>query len=243
MTPQISRRNIAKGAAWAAPAVIATSAIPAYAASTDRTPDDPPLGTICSLFFGSGTVNSQTSKVKLAVQAPNDMLHAGDTVTWVVNMSSGQVPGLNYSQNGAWTLTTDIPKGQTATQFVVTLTANQDVPVQDVNCVAAMIWDGSGSAESSNISPKSTLSVTSSGNNTSYSSGTITIPKRYPTSVNKSGREPLRIDGTCYPTVQWSYLGNTTRYDLDDLLVFNGGSPIAPDSHADNNQKVTTGTC
>ncbi|MFW0180308.1 hypothetical protein ACN082_05925 [Rothia sp. CCM 9417] len=242
MTPQISRRNIAKGAAWAAPAVIATSAIPAYAASSsDRTPNDP-LGTICSLFFGGGNVNSQTTSVYLAVESADGFIHAGETVSWVVDMSRGTVPGLNYPQDGSWTLTTSVPKGQSATQFVVTLTANQDVPVQNVNCVARMIWDGSASAGSSNISPKSTLSVSSSGNDTTYSSK-ITIPKRYGTSVNDSSRTPVYIDGACYPTIQWSYLGNSTKYDLDDLLVFNGGSSIKPDSHADNNQKVTTGTC
>lgn len=35
MTHSISRRTIAKGAAWAAPAVVATAAIPAYAASAE----------------------------------------------------------------------------------------------------------------------------------------------------------------------------------------------------------------
>lgn len=35
MTKTISRRSLAKGAAWAAPVVIATSSIPAYAASTN----------------------------------------------------------------------------------------------------------------------------------------------------------------------------------------------------------------
>ena len=33
MTHNVSRRTLAKGAAWAAPAVVATTAIPAYAAS------------------------------------------------------------------------------------------------------------------------------------------------------------------------------------------------------------------
>ncbi|MFW0120193.1 hypothetical protein ACN08Y_09800 [Rothia sp. P5764] len=238
MTPQISRRNIAKGAAWAAPAVIATSAIPAYAASTQI----PPLGTICSLYFGGGNRNSQTTSVYLAVESADGVIHAGQTVSWVVDMSRGTVPGLNYPQDGSWTLTTSVPKGQSATQFVVTLTANQDVPVQNVNCVARMIWDGSASAGSSNISPKSTLSVTSSGNNTSYSSK-ITIPQRYGTSVNDTSRTPLRIDGACYPKIQWSDLGNSTRYDKDTILYFNGQGPILPDSNANNTQKITTGTC
>lgn len=38
MTENINRRSLAKGAAWAAPAVLATAAMPAYAASCDATP-------------------------------------------------------------------------------------------------------------------------------------------------------------------------------------------------------------
>lgn len=40
MSTNISRRSIAKGAAWATPAVLATAAVPAYAAST-TTPTEP----------------------------------------------------------------------------------------------------------------------------------------------------------------------------------------------------------
>lgn len=241
MSASVSRRNLAKGAAWAAPAVLTTSAIPAYASSQDRS-TTPPLGTICSLFFGGGNINSQTTSVYLSVQSEDGMIYAGQTVSWVFNMSSGTVPGLNYPQDGAWTMTTSPAKGTATKQFTVILTANQDISVDRVNCLARLIWDGSASAQSSNITPKSTLSVNSSGNNTSYSS-TITIPQRWGKSVNDSRRTPLRIEGTCYPKIQWSDLGNSTRYDKDTILYFNGSGPILPDSYADNSQKITSGTC
>lgn len=241
MSQQISRRNIAKGAAWAAPAVVATSAIPAYAASADRSANAP-YGSICSLFFGGGNVNSQTTSVYLKANSPDGMLYAGQTINWVFNMSSGTVPGVNYPADGSWALTTSPAKGTVTNQFTVTLTVNRDIPVSAVDCGARLIWDGSGSAGSSNITPKSTLSVSSSGKSGSYST-TITIPKRYGTTVNDTSRTPLRIDGPCYPTIQWSYLGNSTRYDRDTILYFNGSGPILPDSNAGNDQKVTTGTC
>lgn len=41
MSTNISRRSIAKGAAWATPAVLATSVVPAYAASTEPTEPTP----------------------------------------------------------------------------------------------------------------------------------------------------------------------------------------------------------
>lgn len=40
MTHNVSRRTLAKGAAWAAPAVVATAAIPAYASSRTECPSD-----------------------------------------------------------------------------------------------------------------------------------------------------------------------------------------------------------
>lgn len=170
------------------------------------------------------------------------MLYAGQTVSWVFNMSSGTVPGVDYSADGSSTLTTSPAKGTATKQFTVTLTVNQDISVDRVNCQARLLWDGSGSAGSSNITPKSTLSVSSSGKSGSYST-TITIPQRWGTNVNDSRRTPLRIEGQCYPKIQWSNEGNSTNYNRDTILYFNGSGPILPNSNAGNNQPVTTGTC
>ena len=236
MPASVSRRNLAKGAAWAAPAVLATSAIPAYAASTS------PYGSICSLFFGNGNVNSQTTSIYLNVVSSSGMIYAGQTVTWTFNASSATVPGVNYPSDGSWTLTTSPAKGTRASTFTVTLTANQDISVDRVNCQARLIWDGSASAGSSNITPKSTVTVASSSDLGSYSSK-ITIPQRWGKNVNDSRRTPLRIEGQCYPTIQWVNLGNSTNYNKDTVLYFNGNGPILPDSNAGNNQKITSGTC
>lgn len=35
-TPQIQRRTLARGAAWAAPVILASTSVPAFAASTPR---------------------------------------------------------------------------------------------------------------------------------------------------------------------------------------------------------------
>lgn len=47
-TPQIQRRTLARGAAWAAPVILASTAVPAFAASTPPVEDDCTYGKIVS---------------------------------------------------------------------------------------------------------------------------------------------------------------------------------------------------
>lgn len=232
MSQQISRRNIAKGAAWATPAVLATSAIPAYAASTT------PYGSICRLYFAGGSVNAQRTDIYLSVVSPTGVIPKGQTVTWAVNAPAASGPPVgNYAQDGGWAISSTGSNGS----FTVTLTTTRDVPVSEVNCQAKIVWDSSSSASSTNIRPKSQVTVSSSSPDGS-SSLSMTIPQRFGTKVNDTRRSPLVINGSCYPTIQWSNLGNSTNYNKDTILVFNGKT-ILPDSNAGNDQKITTGTC
>lgn len=237
MSQQISRRNIAKGAAWATPAVVATSAIPAYAASQDRTANTP-YGSVCNLFFGGGGVNAQRTDIYLSVVSSTGVIKKGETVTWTINAPSASgAPVGNYAGDGGWAISSTGSNGN----FVVTLTTTRDVPVSEVNCLAKVVWDSSTSASSTNVKPKSQVTVSSGSGDQSYSLS-MTIPQRYGTSVNDTRRTPLIINGPCYPTIQWSNLGNSTNYNKDTVLVFNGKT-ILPDSNAGNDQKITTGTC
>ena len=235
MPASVSRRNLAKGAAWAAPAVLATSAIPAYAASSDE-----PYGSICRLYFAGGNVNAQRTDIYLSVVSPTGVIKAGQTVTWSINAPAANgAPTGNYAQDGGWAITSS----GSAPNFTVTLTTTRDVPVSEVNCVARLIWDSSPSASSSAVKPKSQVTVTSASPNGSGSySLSLTIPQRYGTRVNDPRRSPVIINGSCYPTIQWSNLGASTTRNKDNILRFNG-KDILPDSNAGNNQLITTGTC
>lgn len=66
MTQQeIKRRTLAKGAAWAAPAILASSQIPAYAASSSTSPDSCEYGKIVSApWFSPWPVNYNGSAAK-----------------------------------------------------------------------------------------------------------------------------------------------------------------------------------
>lgn len=59
-SPTLSRRTIAKGAVWSAPLVVASSAIPAYAASNLNG-----LYGRSSVFSGTGVDNTSTSTVQI----------------------------------------------------------------------------------------------------------------------------------------------------------------------------------
>ena len=49
MTTSVSRRQLAKGAAWSVPVVAAASAVPAMAASQDQA-----YASVCKIFTGDG---------------------------------------------------------------------------------------------------------------------------------------------------------------------------------------------
>lgn len=112
MTTAISRRTLAKGAAWSAPVVVASAAIPAYAASTPRETSQPiDYGIFVTAtamntgsYFGyDGTLNS-------GVAGPNvvDSFRNGDT--WYENDlrwtdGSGPVSGAESYWNGEGSFT------------------------------------------------------------------------------------------------------------------------------------------
>ncbi|MFW0110201.1 hypothetical protein ACN081_05720 [Rothia sp. P13129] len=235
---QISRRTLAKGAAWAAPVVAASAVVPAYASSTDK-----PYGGICDIFFGSGNANAQRTVIGLSVITPNGMMKKGDTVSWVFDATSARVPGLNYSKSGRWSLSVTPPERSNTDngKFTVTLVANQEISTSEVNCIASLLWDSSSSSNSSNITPGSTIKVSSSNGTDSYGL-TVTIPRRNG-KVNDRQYKPVRIDGSCYPTIKFSYLGNSTRYNQDTEIYFNGNKLPDPTGDDGNNQPITYGTC
>ena len=99
-------RSIAKGDAWATPAIAIGATAPAFAASAHK----PTIsGSICQLFYGSGTINQQTHSMYLGITTTTGTIPAGTTISWTICVSGGggtsEVPTTNYSANGIWTLT------------------------------------------------------------------------------------------------------------------------------------------
>ena len=88
-TRPVSRRSLARGVAWAAPVIVAASAVPAYAASSCI----PTLRISGGLVYRWGTIGSSstTQSLDAGAQAYVDNLPAGVTVTnvsyqwWIAN--------------------------------------------------------------------------------------------------------------------------------------------------------------
>lgn len=222
----VSRRTIAKGAAWAVPAIAVASAAPAYAASRPTVV----AASVCSLFYGSGTVNYQTHTINLGVTSSTGVIPAGTTLTWTVSMSGSdnEVPTTNYSQNNIWTLSLSQASGAVATSFTATLTFNQDYTLPDgansTWCAPGLVWTNIYS-----IRPATTVSVSTSGtvgDSGSLNPGQLTydVAKRYDSSssnpiphiyTTKSGSQ------ACWPSIQYSRVlsangrDNVTTYPTD----------------------------
>lgn len=103
----VSRRSLAAGAAWAVPAIAIASAAPAMALSAGV------QGSICRLFYGDGTINTQTHSMYLGVTTTNGIIPKDTVISWTVCVTGGgsgtggtnEYPTTNYSANGSWTLT------------------------------------------------------------------------------------------------------------------------------------------
>lgn len=206
----VSRRTLAKGAAWSLPTIALGVAAPAYAASTDVYGP-----TICSLFYPAGASTSyQGLQVYLGVYSTSTVIPKGTEFAWTVTMSGGsnnEVPTLNYSQNSRWSLGVSPVSGSLAPSFTVHLRVLQDgVTQSELNCNPALIWNDTytiypGSRVS--IQGTTTISDPSLGQ-AKTSSLEFNVAKRYPTSVNTTGRRPHRYLSksglqTCYPEIKY----------------------------------------
>lgn len=105
-THPVSRRSLARGVAWAAPVIVAASAVPAYAASACT----PTLRISGGLIYRWGTIGSSstTQSLDAGAQTYVDNLPAGVTVTrvsyqwWIANRigQTSAGPGAFWVGNG-----------------------------------------------------------------------------------------------------------------------------------------------
>ena len=234
----VSRRSVAIGAAWAVPAVAFAGAAPAFAASRRTV-----TGTICRLFYGSGTINYQVHSVYLGVTSSDGIIPAGTVLTWTFTVSGGGsgtggnnlIPTTNYSANGSWTMTLSQATGTAITgTFTATLTFNADYNTGagpgGTWCAPALVW-----TDIYTIRPGASLSVTSTGslptNKGTFTGGSLsyTVARRHPTSINTSGRTPhvnVSKSGAqaCYPEIQWSRLLSYDGYD--NVTTYPAGTTV-----------------
>lgn len=202
----ISRRTIAKGAAWSVPTIAMGAMAPAYAASADVYGP-----TVCYLFYAKGeSVNYQGLQVFLGVSSTTAIIPKGTDFAWTVTMQGGannEVPTLSYSQNSRWSLSVSPVSGSPAPSFTVHLRVlASDVKRTELNCNPSLIWNNIYT-----ITPSTTVTV--EGKTTISSPGlgqgkTSALSFEVARRDASSGRKPhkyLSKSGlqTCYPEIKW----------------------------------------
>lgn len=213
MTNKVSRRTIAKGAAWTAPALALSSAAVASAASS---PVDAVIG---KLHFGSATINNVTHSIYLCAETTTSF-KAGTTVSWQICLAgSGVVPNTSYNGWGgggsSWTFTTSPAAGTPITNGCFTVTLNVLSDVNQTQLCPYVYWSSNLYPLTNNTQISVTPTVTGApqgeANNLVYNVG-----KRHPSSVNKPGRVPFKYiskSGGCWPEVNFTRLLPGNGYD------------------------------
>lgn len=251
----ISRRTLAKGAAWSVPAVAIASSAPAFAAS----PEKPEVwGTACQLFYGSGQINMQTHDIFLGIRTSTGVIPAGTTLSWQVCMSGStqnQVPIPNYDANAQWTLSISHPKGTVIGNgcFTATIHFSQDYTTGAGPggewCGPRLQWTTLNDAR---LDPNTQISLTANAAGPGIAGPTTgslvyKVAKRHPNSINTSGRSPhtfiSKTGGQlCYPPVQYSRVLSSDGFD--NVTCYPSGTTLTnPCSWGGTSCSGTTGTC
>ncbi len=210
---EISRRALAKGAAWAAPIIAVASTAPVTAASV------PCGGSLCRIDYGGGSINGQTMGLYYSFVGS---MRAGECVEIVITADGstayvpGVVPGggreiLSYAANGDWTASaTSSVSGQVNTT-IVTISARRDFDWATYGCTKILGYDSAAFGAVPGATMTSTIQAAGVGG----AGGTLKwrVPLRKSTSktrnqphyyIAKSG------DQLCFPEINWAYQSGAT---------------------------------
>lgn len=238
MSTNLTRRSVAKGAAWSVPAMTVAAAAPALAVSGPTV-----SAKICSIDHGfSGSSNNESSyKVYLGYNTSTGTVPAGTTFTYTFTLGQGQasfadseVPDVSTDPTGGYTLSVTPASGTVAKTFTVTMTINKDLSAAN-SCGAYMVWN-----TNSSIRGGTQIGFTgaAAGSVTSQKSGVAwQVGRRYGTSgapqlatkfLSKSDAQ------TCFPDINYTY-GNHSSASWTTCGDGNGAN--------DTSTQYPDGTC
>lgn len=230
----LSRRSLAKGAAWSVP-VIAVGAPAAYAAASATV-----TGSVCKIFYADGSISLQQMEVNLGLNFKK-AIPAGSVVTWTVTADRDiSVPAPAYSPDDRWTLETSVPKGTKTRSFTVTFTAH--VELESWACGPTLAWTGSGDKASPSIGVGTQITVAATTSGAAIGSAsqlTWTVPKRQGDTNERNPQYPvamrfLESASGCYPVVRYKYRPGRPNSDQSTASStcgdgYNNSSTIYPD--------------
>lgn len=214
----VSRRTVAKGAAWSVPVVTMGAMAPALAASQTPTVS----GSICSMTYGGASLNDQVHYVYPGVTTSTGVIPVGTTLTWTIRVQGAfqsYVPNKATSSGGEWTMTMN-PDSNTGLgsdgTFTVTLRFDkqQTVTADQQYCVGSIAWTDAQYP----LRPSATISITSNaptGPVNSGGMGTLVyqVPQRHSTETSSTrAMRYLSLSGTqkCYPSVRYIFKAGQT---------------------------------
>lgn len=209
----ISRRSIARGAAWAVPAAAVSVAAPAYAASPETTLR------LCRIEFGASDVNSIATKFYPGFETTETTIRANTKFTWTITSDKNfGIPDTQDATNAnyAWSFNPSTQSTSNYAKITATLTFTRDTPAAEIACPALddhslyLSW-AQGAAYK--MPQGATVTVTSNSPSGATDSVTFVTPRR------DSTRKALyftRKSGKCYPQVWFTGGQMTTNTTCGD---------------------------
>ncbi|MEU7992152.1 hypothetical protein [Rothia amarae] len=182
MSASLTRRQIAKGAAWAAPAVIATAAVPAYSASakyvyyTSKSVSGDYRHTGCTLtsfqYTTATPVGIEVAGFAIGHLTDNTAANTTATLsdlTFTLALPKGMVSGLTVN-NSLWKLSGPTGATTISTKAGTVNTSNMDVYVLTF---AGSLTNKVTGESSTTTWPGTTFTLSASSGSYCYSSATI----------------------------------------------------------------------
>lgn len=240
----ISRRSVAKGAAWGVPA-LTLGAPAAFAAASDPATVS---SSICNLFYGGASTNQQTHTIFFQFASSTGTIAPGTIITHQVcvdpttSPSNGvwNIPQATYPDNGSFTTTfTDASGAPLASNaqvsgkqcFNVIFTFKKAVDPSTYGCLTGIIWNDTAVLRPASTVTVSTNTAVTGPGVSNGGSGTLAYQaaSRYAQGINSPGRRPHYFQSkggvvTCYPSVTSSQVLQSDGFD--DVVCFPSGTTI-----------------
>lgn len=201
-----TRRSLAKGVAWAAPAVTIAAAAPAFAASTIS---QSTYGNICEIYYGDGTENDQTVTFTFRTCADTGTTIPTGTITWYRFESDKPLPLPSVPNPSYFTMTASQP---TSTSVLIKVKITGTAPsIIDGRCAGCASIKATWGSSSQAMATRSTITISEYTGGTSSPAGTPTgalkfrVAKREIGTTGRFAHRYLSKTGqqSCFPATKY----------------------------------------
>lgn len=205
----VSRRTVAKGAAWSVPVVTVGAMAPALAVS-----QVPYYGQVCRIHYDDATANAQTTWIFFGWCTQNGLpgtIPVGATFTYTIT-SPTAIPAPAPAPTSSWyTQTNTLSADQRTLTVTIRLTQAQTLSGTGCYCGAGSSTQVNWSSGTQNLAPLTELTITNRTNGVATGSLGLRLPRRYSGSgTTVAARYLSRTGAQCYPETRFTYLAHST---------------------------------